>query len=62
MVEYHWDHRYGTQTVKLGLVRKLGERKLHVLLPITMLATGVVWYLVEGVLGIFLRPLPGFLS
>lgn len=38
----------------------LGERKLHYLLPITALATGVVWYLVEGVLGIFLRPLPIF--
>ena len=40
----------------------LGERKLHYLLPITMLATGIVWYLVEGVLGIFLRPLPFFLQ
>ena len=40
----------------------LGERKLHHLIPITVLATGIVWYLVEGVLGIFLRPLPFFLS
>jgi len=39
----------------------LGERKLYVLLPVTMLATGIVWYLVEEVLGIFLRPWPAFL-
>ncbi|WP_417524655.1 tripartite tricarboxylate transporter TctB family protein [Marinovum sp.] len=39
----------------------LGERKFHILLPITIFATGVVWYLVEQVLGIFLRPLPFFL-
>ncbi len=39
----------------------LGERKLYVLLPIAALATGIVWYLVEQVLGIFLRPLPYFL-
>lgn len=40
----------------------LGERKLYVLIPVAALATGVVWYLVEGVLGIFLRPLPFFLG
>ncbi len=39
----------------------LGERKLHLLLPITACATGVVWYLVEVVLGIFLRPWPFFI-
>ncbi len=38
----------------------LGERKLHILFPVAALATGVVWWLVEGVLGIFLRPLPIF--
>lgn len=36
----------------------LGERKLYILIPIAALATGIIWYLVEGVLGIFLRPLP----
>ena len=36
----------------------LGERKLHYLIPITALATGIVWWLVDDVLGIFLRPLP----
>ena len=40
----------------------LGERKLQYLLPITMLATGLVWYLVQQVLGIYLRPLPYFLG
>ena len=39
----------------------LGERNYVLLIPITALATGVVWYLVEGVLGIFLRPLPWFM-
>ena len=39
----------------------LGERKFHTLIPVAAIATGVVWYLVEGVLGIFLRPLPFFL-
>lgn len=38
----------------------LGERKFHILLPVALIATGVVWYLVEQVLGIFLRPLPIF--
>ena len=38
----------------------LGERKLYILIPVAALATGVVWYLVEQVLGIFLRPWPFF--
>ncbi len=36
----------------------LGERKFHILLPIAFIATGSIWYLVQEVLGIFLRPLP----
>ena len=36
----------------------LGERKWHVMIPVAALATLVVWYLVQQVLGIFLRPLP----
>ncbi|MCG7621782.1 MULTISPECIES: tripartite tricarboxylate transporter TctB family protein [unclassified Epibacterium] len=40
----------------------LGERKLWILIPVAAVATGIVWYLVEGVLGIFLRPLPFFLG
>ena len=39
----------------------LGERKIYLLIPITTLATLLIWYLVQGVLGIFLRPLPFFL-
>ncbi|MFU1479454.1 tripartite tricarboxylate transporter TctB family protein [Roseovarius sp. C7] len=39
----------------------LGERKFHILLPVALTATGIVWYLVEQVLGIFLRPLPMFI-
>jgi len=39
----------------------LGERKWHIMLPVSIFATFVVWYLVQEVLGIFLRPLPQFL-
>lgn len=38
----------------------LGERKWHVMVPVALIATGVVWYLVQQVLGIYMRPLPGF--
>lgn len=40
----------------------LGERKLHILLPVAAGAAGVVWYLVQEVLGIFLSPWPAFLT
>jgi len=40
----------------------LGERKLHVLIPVAAVAAGSIWYLVQEVLGIFLRPLPGIWS
>jgi len=40
----------------------LGERKLHVLIPVALIAAGSIWYLVQEVLGIFLRPWPGFWS
>ena len=40
----------------------LGERKYHIMVLVAALAAGVVWYLVERVLGIFLRPLPLFLA
>ena len=36
----------------------LGERKLHVMLPAALIASGSIWYLVQEVLGIFLRPWP----
>ena len=40
----------------------LGERKWYVMLPVAVIATLVVWYLVQQVLGIYMRPLPGFLG
>lgn len=40
----------------------LGERKYHILVPVAALASFVVWYLVDEVLGIFLRPWPFFLT
>ena len=40
----------------------LGERKFHILIPVAAVAAGVVWYLVQVVLGIFLRPWPFFLG
>ena len=39
----------------------LGERRLLALVLVAAVAAGSVWYLVERVLGIFLRPLPTFL-
>jgi putative tricarboxylic transport membrane protein len=32
------------------------------MIPSRLLATGCVWYLVQEVLGIFLRPLPFFMG
>lgn len=46
----------------IGGAAVLGERRFHVLIPIAALATGIVWYLVQGVLGIFLRPWPFILG
>lgn len=40
----------------------LGERKWHVMIPVAAIATLIVWYLVQEVLGIYLRPLPGILG
>ena len=40
----------------------LGERKLHIMLPVAIVATAFVWYLVQQVLGIFLRPYPFFMG
>ena len=39
----------------------LGERKFYILIPVAALAAGSIWYLVQEVLGIFLRPWPTFL-
>lgn len=40
----------------------LGERKFHIMIPVGAVATGFVWYLVQEVLGIFLRPFPFFMG
>jgi putative tricarboxylic transport membrane protein len=40
----------------------LGERKLPLLLIIALCCAGGIWYLVQQVLGIYLRPWPWFLS
>ncbi|WP_296418371.1 tripartite tricarboxylate transporter TctB family protein [Pseudooctadecabacter sp.] len=40
----------------------LGERKWHIMIPVSLIATLAVWYLVQEVLGIFLRPLPYFMG
>lgn len=37
----------------------LGERRYLVMLPISMIAAFVVWFLVQEVLGIYMRPFPG---
>lgn len=39
----------------------LGERRWITMLLVAVIASGSVWYLVQEVLGIFLRPLPFFL-
>ena len=38
----------------------LGERKWLVMLPVSLIATFCVRYLVQQLLGIYMRPLPGF--
>ena len=40
----------------------LGERKLWLLIPICGASALFVWYLVDQVLGIFMRPWPGFIG
>ncbi|MHA1158521.1 MAG: tripartite tricarboxylate transporter TctB family protein [Alphaproteobacteria bacterium] len=40
----------------------LGERKLVILIPVAVFAAGGIWYLVQVVLGIFLRPWPFLLT
>jgi putative tricarboxylic transport membrane protein len=40
----------------------LGERRWFVMIVVSMIATFGIWYLVQEVLGIFLRPLPYFMG
>ncbi|MDE0030940.1 MAG: tripartite tricarboxylate transporter TctB family protein [Deltaproteobacteria bacterium] len=39
----------------------LGERRYVLLVPVALLSAFLIWYLVQEVLGIFLRPWPWFL-
>ena len=39
----------------------LGERKVHIALLVSAIAAFSIWYLVQEVLGIFLRPWPWFM-
>lgn len=40
----------------------LGERKWIVMISVAVIATVIVWYLVQQVLGIYMRPLPGIFA
>jgi putative tricarboxylic transport membrane protein len=40
----------------------LGERKLVMMIPIAAFSAFCIWYLVQETLGLYLRPLPGFLN
>ena len=40
----------------------LGERRWFVMIVVSMISTFGIWYLVQEVLGIFLRPLPYFMG
>lgn len=46
----------------IGCGMVLGERRLKVMVPISLFGAFFIWYLVQEVLGIFMRPWPGFLS
>jgi len=43
-----------------GLI--LGERRYHLLIPISVFTAFFIWYLVQELLGIFLRPWPWFIG
>lgn len=36
----------------------LGERRYHLMIPIALIGTVLIWYLVQEILGIFLSPWP----
>lgn len=52
----------GTVLFLVGSGWILGERKLHFMTPIAVVASVGIWYLVQETLGIFLRPLPWFIG
>ncbi len=40
----------------------LGERRFFIMIIVAAIAAGSIWWLVDSVLGIYLRPLPSILS
>ncbi len=38
----------------------LGERKWYMMIPIALISSFFVWYLVQEVLGIYMRPYPAW--
>lgn len=40
----------------------LGERKFHIMIPVAVIASGGIWYIVDSVLGIYMSPLPHFIT
>ena len=40
----------------------LGERRYRVMIPIALIGALSIWYLVQEMLGIFLRPWPWFIG
>ena len=43
----------------VGCGAVLGKRKFHLMIPVAALSAFAIWYLVQEVLGIFMRPWPG---
>ncbi|OUR80739.1 hypothetical protein A9Q83_00415 [Alphaproteobacteria bacterium 46_93_T64] len=46
----------------IGCSWVLGERKLHIMISVASIGAVSIWYLVQEVLGIFLKPLPWFMG
>ena len=50
-----------TSLFLVGAAIMLGERRFYTLTAVALITAFLTWYLVQGVLGIFLRPWPTFL-
>lgn len=53
---------FATTAFLVGAGWVLGERKPVPMIAIALFAAGFIWFLVQEALGIFLRPLPWFLT
>ena len=51
-----------TSLFLVGCGAVLGERKFLLMVPIAVGSAFFIWYLVQQVLGIYMRPWPGFLA